>query len=248
MVSRLKGQRFGDHIDRLSVEERIRLAKDIVQKLTHRVDRAIQRSENNKILVYSDMLSSQIPKSRAGHAYIELRRSLFEYEIVRLLALWDRPSSNAVSIPTAIALINSGEVLERLALEEKDRHSGGLSHEGQDYHWPNSRHDLCLKELTIAIGEADRIRTSDKSTALRNLRDHLSHSLDKTDRELSGPIDAPVFGDEATLLTETAGLVETLYCFVNGTSYNLEVETRRLCRDRAEELFLNCKITIPDLR
>ena len=85
---------------KLTTAERVQTAK---QKTGHVVDHLLYLlalHESNAVVVYSDTLSKQIPRSYAAHAFSVFRQCMSHFEIVRLCALWDSPHPNQKSIPT----------------------------------------------------------------------------------------------------------------------------------------------------
>ena len=78
-----------------------------------------------------------------------------------------------------------------------------------------------------------------------NLRDkYLAHSLTETRRERkNGSIDPMKYGDERQLLDASLPIVEVLYCWVNGTSFNFE-NSRKINRKNAKALWEACTFDI----
>jgi hypothetical protein len=65
--------------------------------------------------------SSNPPQWFAGNAFNVFQRSMHQYEIVRLCALWDRPDVDKENIPTVIGLIDDPSIIDVLA-EETRKH------------------------------------------------------------------------------------------------------------------------------
>ena len=82
--------------------------------MDHAVD-LLWINESNAVTLYSDVLSKQIPRSYAAHAFNVFRKSMHQIEIVRLCALWDPAKIERETIPTIIELIDHSDVLARLA-------------------------------------------------------------------------------------------------------------------------------------
>ena len=79
--------------------------------------------ENNAIVLYSDMLSKQIPKSYAANAFNVVREAMHQIEVVRICALWDpRHTIERESIMTVIELIDHPNVLDALANQARADH------------------------------------------------------------------------------------------------------------------------------
>jgi hypothetical protein len=75
----------------LSNQQRIDLAKSKTIKVVDHLVHLIQLNANNSCIVYSPMLSSQIRRSFAANAFNVFSRSMHQFEVVRLCALWDSP-------------------------------------------------------------------------------------------------------------------------------------------------------------
>lgn len=102
---------FSEIISVWPAEQRIDRAKDLTSKLTYRIQDVIELHAANEIVLYSSELSKQIPKSLAAHAFDVFQDSQFKFEVIRLVALWEKPDDNVISIPTVIALINDSDVI-----------------------------------------------------------------------------------------------------------------------------------------
>lgn len=97
---------------------------------------------------------------------------------------------------------------------------------------------LCID--TVKKVTADRIHLS-----IVNLRDHLAHSLDKTRKEIKEPVANMKYGQEKDLLQTSIRLIENLYSWVNGTSFNIQGDCTMQAKRNASELWTNCKFSIP---
>ncbi len=220
--------------------------------------------ENNAIVLFSDILSKQIPKSYAANAFNSFREAMHQIEVVRLCALWDAAHLDHESIPTVIELIDSGDVVAALVEEERARHRVPATPleddqftnveeknivsqaiERQQQQFGEKRAKQAENELTAAIKQARSLRTSDRLTSLRNLRDkHLAHYLVESRAEKTGtPIEPAKYGDERVVLEESLAIIQTLYCWVNGIGISFE-QSRKVDRKCAEALWNGCKFTI----
>jgi hypothetical protein len=71
--------------ENLSTEDRIELAQAKTrQAMTHLLE-MLALHENNAVIVYSDVLAKQIPKSRGANAFNTFQQSMHRYEIVRIV-------------------------------------------------------------------------------------------------------------------------------------------------------------------
>lgn len=77
-----------DKLLRLTIAERLALAKAKTERVVDHLLYILELHENNEIIVYSHTLRSQIPTSYAANAFIVFRHGLHQFEIVRLCALW----------------------------------------------------------------------------------------------------------------------------------------------------------------
>ncbi len=87
-----------------------------------RISGLLALAESNALIVYSPLLSSQIPPSTAGHAFNVFQSAMHGFEIVQLCALWDKPDYTLAhnSIPTVHALIDRDDVVERLVADVRN--------------------------------------------------------------------------------------------------------------------------------
>src|SRR5450631_2625022 len=98
----------------LSTERRIKEAQSKTRMLVTHVLDVLALHENNSIIVYSDKLAKQIPRSNAANAFNTFQQSMHQFEIVRICALWDSMDEAKENIQSVIALIDSDDVIERL--------------------------------------------------------------------------------------------------------------------------------------
>ena len=100
---------------------RVEAAKQTTERVVDHLFQLIALHENNAIVVYSDTLALQIPRSYAANAFNVFQQSLYRFEIVRLCALWDRawPNLSRESIPTVVELIADSNVVDALVEETR---------------------------------------------------------------------------------------------------------------------------------
>ena len=138
---------------KFSNQERIDLAKAKTKKVVDHLVYLIKLHANNSCVVYSPMLSSQIPRSFAANAFNVFQRSMHQYEIVRLCALWDSPKIEKENIPTVAGLIDDDAIIEILAEETRGHWAdiGGriLNSSGPDF---AALENDALKELNKQFG------------------------------------------------------------------------------------------------
>src|SRR6516165_3946245 len=142
--------------EHMTTADRIQAAKVKTERVVDHLLYLLALHENNAIIVYSDTLSSQVTRSLAANAFNVFQGGLYQFEIVRLCALWDRAGADRESIPTIIELIKPPDVIEALAQETRD-------------------------ELRNAIADVCTILDSPRLKSIMNLRQkHLAHSLIET--------------------------------------------------------------------
>jgi len=252
-----------DKISKLSIAERITAAKAKTERLVDHLLYVIELHENNAITLYSPILTSQIPTSYAGNAFIVFRHALHQFEIVRLCALWDTVELEKENIPTVIELIDHPDVIEALAQETEAHWKGHGGHIINPSNEPElhaieveallrSNEEFGAEQawrardgLSKAIYDSRAILASPKHTSVMNLRDkYLAHSLTETRRERKvGLIDPMKYGDEREMLNASLPIVQALFCWVNGKSFDFE-NSRKIDRENAKALWEACTFDI----
>ena len=221
------------NFEKMSMADRITAAKKKTARVVDHLLYLLELHENNSIIVYSDILSSQIPTSFAANAFNIFQLGLHQFEIVRLCALWDRAESGKENIPTVIELIDDSAVIEALAREaashwntnyprlinpsddptEQAFEREALPRSNEEF--GRQQADKVRVNLPKTIDDARSIIASPILEVVMNLRDkHLAHSLSQTRREQrAGPVDPMKYGDEKKILEETFPIVEALYSY-----------------------------------
>jgi hypothetical protein len=250
-------------ISRLSITARVAAAKAKTERVVDHLLYVLELHENNEIIVYSPTLRSQIPTSYAANAFIVFRHGIHQFEIVRLCAIWDSADLDKENIPTIIELIDHPDVIETLAQET------AAHWKGQEANILNPSDDPELSALEVeamrrsndefgeqqaqrareglreAVNSSRTILAAPKFTSMMNLRDkYLAHSLTETRRERKvGPIDPMKYGDEREMLNASLPIVQALFCWVNGTSFDFE-NSREIDRKNAKALWEACTFDI----
>jgi hypothetical protein len=100
-------------------------------------------------------------------------------------------------------------------------------------------------ELREAINKSRAISAAPKLASMMNLRDkYLAHSLTETRRERKvGSIDPMKYGDEREMLNASLPIVQSLFCWVNGSSFDFE-NSRKIDRENAKALWEACTFDI----
>lgn len=257
---------FGDRMfERSDAGTRIREARRVTSRLVDHIHYLMDIHENNEVILFSDTLAKQIPKSFAANAFNAFREAMHQIELVRLCALWDQAHLEHEAIPTAIELIDHVDVIAALATEIRDYHANSPVRvlepfDGEEAAAKDEIAKAVKKsqasfgdeqakkaefELQRTIKGARTLQKSQRLLSLRNLRNkHVAHYLTVTAAEkTNGPIDVAKYGDERKILEESMLIVESLYCWVNGSSISLE-DSRATDRKCAEALWKNCTFKI----
>ena len=259
----MKKLAFIDELNKLSHAARVELAKAQVSKLTERVVEVVNLAAVCDHFVYSNSLSGQIPRSYAGHAYEVTQQALFRQLIIRIIALWEKPELNSVSIPTVTSLINSDEIISGLQAEHFQAHAGQIIvnlNPSKDLeieaaiesaikidqnNFATSRANQAAVELRQCIEKVKEVTEDATYKSINNLRHHLAHSLDKTRSEIRAPVPHVKYGQEKELLETSIRLIETLYCWVNATSFDIQGDCVEQAKRNASELWTNCTFNVP---
>ncbi len=241
---------------KLCPAKRIAQARFKTRRVLEHMLYLVELHENNAMIVYSPMLTAQIPRSFAANAFNLFQSAMHRFEIVRLCALWDGVDPEKENIPTVVELINDDSVIDTLVQEVRAQRANEfvdpeLSEEDREalkfLHARFAREDACKArcELTKAISDALTIVASPSMVSIMNLRDkHLAHSLMETRREKrAGPIAPMKYGDERAILSASTEIVEALYRWVNGTGFSFS-DSREIDRKNAEALWSACTFNI----
>jgi hypothetical protein len=242
----------------LGSQKRIDLAKAKMTRVLDHFLYLLELHANNAHVVYSPLLSSQISHSFAANAFNVLQRSMHQFEIVRLCALWDPADINRENIPTVIELIDDATIVDILADETRSHwanQSTDLLNPSDeetlnaaerdavrqyDLAFADEQADKARTELRCAIADARSFLASQQLASIMNIRHkHLAHSLESTRREKYGPVAPMKYGDETKALELSIPIVERLYCWVNGKSFSIE-DARRIDEDNASSLWHGC--------
>lgn len=243
------------------VNKRIVEAKRLTERLVDHAHYLLDIRENNAIVVYSDQLSKQIPRSYAANAFNVFREAMHQIEIVRLNALWDQAHVDNEAIMSVIELIDDDKVIEALAQNARAQYIS--LPEGVNGQKADDTNLEFLKEinrkrgeehaanavagLRKAIADARALKKSPELKSIKHLRDkHVAHYLTQTKAERDGQTIAPMkVGDEKPVLEGSLQIIQLLYCWVNGVGISFE-ESRKIDKKCAEELWNGCKFDVPD--
>lgn len=205
-------------------QTRIAEAKRLTTCVVDHLQYLLDIHENNSIVLYSDTLSKQIPKSIAANALNVVREAMHQIEIVRVCALWDSALTiERELIQTVIELIDDPKVLDALAEQARVGHPPPVAEQ---------RAQKALSSLNDAIKKAREIRNSQGLKSIRKLRDkHVAHYLTEKIEEKSNHVPSMKHGDEVPVIDASILIVEALNSYVNdvGMSFKAAREIDRKC-------------------
>lgn len=254
--------RFTRDLKNIGSAKRIQLAKAKMDKVLDHFLYVLEIHANNKFIVFSPTLSNQIPESFAANAFNVFQLSMYQFEIVRLCAMWDTPDLAKENIPTVIELIDQPDIITALVEETRAQWTN------QPTTLLNPSSDPALATLeqqavrasNISLGNEEAakadaelretikaVRTIFASPLLAtvmNIRDkHLAHSLTETRREKRGPVAPMKNSDGLTLFTETIPIIERLLCWVSGKSFSI-ADSQNIDNENADALWSGCTFQV----
>src|SRR5262245_3304366 len=241
--------------------ERVEAAQQKTERAVDHLLQLIALHENNAVVVYSDALALQIPRSYAANAFNVFQQSLYRFEILRLCALWDRawPDLSRESIPTIVELIADSNVIDALVEETRSAWTRWMLPVDSE----DPKTDAALRESLTRLNErpaeekaaevSEGLKKSialgrkiENSAILRNVRKlrdkHVASCSFETfqEKETAEPMQ---YGDERELLLGSIQLVETLQSWVNGTAIDFD-RSRQIARKSVEALWKHCTFDI----
>lgn len=219
--------------------QKIELAKQKMQKLVDKYIELVNIQAANKIINYSDTLASQIPTSRAAHAFNYFQTSIFRYELVQLMTIYDRCQKDdyhKISIPAVLNLIDDADVISKL---KESAYSDWLG--SNDRQWAEMQSSLIGFRLEFAIRWGRRLSSCPRVASLMNFRDkHLAHTLEITRMEQRTEVANPRYGDERKLLLCAKYILNSLYLGINSISFDWN-GSKNIAERNAIALWSKCK-------
>jgi hypothetical protein len=216
-------------------QKRISEAKRLTACVVDHLQYLLDIHENNAIVLYSDTLSKQIPKSYAANAFNVFREAMHQIEIVRVCALWDNPTLERESICTVIELIDDPKVLEALADQARGQHPKPIG---------DQRAERAVSGLKNAIQKARALWKSDRLKSIRKLRDtHVAQFFTVRVEETENDSASMKHGDEGPVIDSSIEIVEALNSYVNDVSLPFS-EARAIDRKCATALWGKCAFNI----
>jgi hypothetical protein len=239
--------------------ERLAFAKARADKLVHHIVPLFLMHESNAVVIYSQKLSEQIPRSYAAHAFNQFQRSMHLFELVRLCAMWDRPRDDRESIPTIIALFNEPELIDQLVVEAHAFHANEVPPDTVDGEsaskWWQGDREACAdlvaatirEKLSFAVTKAEEILATPQLKALMDFRNsYIAHNLDLPDPsgDGEGSVEKFKYGDETFVLDATVSIADVLHHGLNRTGFDWN-GSRDMARRNAQALWDHCTFQIP---
>ena len=180
---------------RVPAAERLSLAKARADKLVHHIAPLFLMHEANAVIIYSQQLSEQIPRSYAAHAFNQFQVSMHLFEVMRLCAIWDKPSPDRESIPSIIALFNEPKLIDQLINEIR----GSYVDEPPpaDFHDGDDAQEIAAKESLVEARPRDSRsasrRSHTRSALIRRQQSRRDSSVitAESPRRLPGPLHRP---------------------------------------------------------
>ncbi len=209
----------------MSPEQKLSLSKTALQSIQGALRLTIDLHEQSKITLLSSDITDQLGETYATNAFVRCRQAMFEYSLVRLCALWDKPTKQPpaeLTLPAARWLVDDPEVITliKLDFEPHERRLGTKI-------W-------CELKFRRILERTDRILRSDLLERVRNYRSkYLAHNLTATNLERSkaAALPLPKYLDVTNLLSCTIHIARQLDANVTGTSYQygIYIEQSRIC-------------------
>jgi hypothetical protein len=250
----------------MTVGKRIALAKSRTEALVDHARAQIMLRESNNLVVYSPLLSAQVGRSYAAHAFNNFQQSMHSFEIIRLCALWDKSDRDTVSIPTVADLINAPEILEALRDEcyshwayipvnllnqfDSPEEQGMIEKVIKENEEIRAKQEAeqTLDILRDALTKVDTLIASDELESVINWRNkHLAHSLVQTVAESKAvtPIRNAKYGEEVTLLDHSIEIIDAFHKGINGKGFAWD-GARKHCKRYAAALWEGCTFKVKE--
>lgn len=240
--------------------ERLVVAKARADKLVHHLVPLFLMHESNAVVIYSQKLSKQIPRSYAAHAFNQFQRSMHLFELVRLCAMWDGPGDYRESIPTIIALFNEPELIDQLVADAHTFHANEMppdtvGAESAGKWWKGDRKAFAdvvaatiREKLSFAVSKAEEVLATPQLKALMDFRhSYIAHNLDipEPPGDAEGSVEKLKYSTETVILDATVAVADALHHGLNRTGFDWK-GTRAMARRNAQALWNHCTFEIPD--
>lgn len=223
--------------NKFTPEERVTHVAEMVSRIIDLLGPVIAVHEANRIVSFSDKLSSQIPKSYAANAFHELQRALLDAEMTRLAKLWDRPSWSRNSLQTAYWLTVDADVR---AICDRRVKEAWEPYDGHN-RWHVERQGRAWRRLDFLAPNAFDAPVFERIENFRHK--HLAHSLIQTAKEKVRPISPPTYRDQRRLLARTIVITRLLDQVVRQSGF-IWSSAFEIARNNAEALWHGCTFDV----
>lgn len=221
-----------DQIARMSVVERLTVARQKADKLVEHCIQIERIHANNRHLIFRDVFDGNLHHTFAGNAFEALRLTSFSFEVIRLMALWDRPAENVFSIPEVMALINDPRVIAQARADYIVGYGASHAHMAGA---AERRFDRGLRHARLL---SSTLPATHRFKSLKRHRNKFyAHSL-------SDPPITPKFGYERKLLWSSERIVNGLRGVLSNSGLDFR-ETRALCAKHADEFWHGVEWSAP---
>ncbi|RYY06023.1 MAG: hypothetical protein EON55_24380, partial [Alphaproteobacteria bacterium] len=168
--------------------------------------------EANAVVLYSDKLSAQIPRSYAANAFRRFQTSMAGFEVIRICACWQVPDLNDASIPNILGLIQDAAVRAAITADVEA---------GSQLAIQTAMATHVLQHVDDAVRRAAAVQADPRFNAVLNHRNrYLAHNLQRTRLEERTTVDRMKHGDEAWLLEETQLVANHLHHGLNRAAFD----------------------------
>ena len=213
-----------EQIARMPPADRLEIARIKAEALVSHCLEVERIHANNRHLIFRSIFDHDLNQTMAGNAYEALRITSFSFEVLRLMALWDKPADNVISIPEVMALIADEEVID-LA-----RTAYMANYTAQDH-----------MRFPRAAGRFERALRNSRELSCITPNTHRFKSLKRHRNKfyahnLSDPSITPKFGYERKLLGASEQIVSGLRTVLSSAGLNFR-ESRQACARHADEFW-----------
>jgi hypothetical protein len=207
-------------------QQRFEHVTEMVDRLIDLMMPVITLHETNRIVAFSDRLSSQIPPSYAANAFIDFQGALLDAETARLVRLWDRPEWSRNSIQTAYWL-----TVDRDFRNLCDQHAKDVLGAMFIDTWYEDRQARSWRRLDFLAPRAFEAPIFERLENYRNK--HLSHSLMQSAKEKHKVIPNATYRDHERLLARTLIILRLLNMNLRQAGFDWS-NSFRIARSNAE--------------
>lgn len=252
---------FNSTISNWSPEKRIGRAEIAIEAVKKELNQCLQRWENIRHMFLEQSLFLESITGPASIAFDRLRHDALAFSIIRIRSIWERPAANSYSIPTIIELIDDDRVIAALENRMKEKIGARQPRILNDEHDPALQSAIIkavsegqqsqAQRMAVAnttnlqncLANARAIRKRSVVSDAKNYRDLNAHLLEYLRDPKSSKSVQLTITDLNELLRDTAAVCEILYSSVNGISYDLNNDVRKICKNRADEFWRNLDYT-----